>query len=90
MNWDVTFDPKKIDRLEAGKTAQVFTVIKAAKKAIAGDYVTYITAQTPEKSSRVSFRMSVKTPLIWGWVGIMIIIIALGGVYYLFRRYGRR
>jgi uncharacterized membrane protein len=32
----------------------------------------------------------VKTPMLWGWVGVLIIFIALGSVYYLFRKFGRR
>ena len=89
-NWDVVFEPQTVDLLEAGKTAQVFATVKADKKAIAGDYVTTITASTPEVSSPASFRISVKTPMIWGWIGILIILVALGSVYYLFQKYGRR
>ncbi|MGA1978639.1 MAG: NEW3 domain-containing protein [Bacteroidales bacterium] len=90
VNWEVSFDPKKIDRLAPGATAQVFAAVKGYKKAIAGDYVTTFEAKTPEKSSRISFRMSVKTPMIWGWMGVLVILAAFGGVYYLFRRFGRR
>ncbi len=89
-NWEVVFDPKKIDNIEAGNNVQVFATIKAGKKAIAGDYVTTLTASTPEVSSSAAFRISVKTPMLWGWVGILIIIVALGSVFYLFRKYGRR
>ena len=90
VNWDVTFDPKKIDRIEAGSNAQVFATVKADKKAIAGDYVTNLEAKTPEVAAKASFRISVKTPMLLGWIGIFIIIASLGSVYYLFRKYGRR
>jgi uncharacterized membrane protein len=90
VNWNVTFDPKQVDKLQPGKSAQVFATIKADKKAIPGDYVTNIDAKIPELSSKVSFRISVETPMLWGWVGVLIIIVALGSVYYLFRKYGRR
>jgi uncharacterized membrane protein len=90
INWEVTFDPKKIDVVEPGNTARVFAVIKAAKKAIAGDYVTNIEARTPEVSSKAQFRISVRTSMIWGWVGILIICAALSSIYFLFRKYGRR
>jgi uncharacterized membrane protein len=90
INWEVVFDPKKIEVVEPGKTAQAFAVVKAAKKAIPGDYVTTFDARTPEVTSKAQFRISVRTSLIWGWVGILIISAALGSVYYLFRRYGRR
>ena len=88
--WIATFDPKEINKLEPGKEIQVIATIKADKKAIPGDYVTNLFAKTPETSSKAAFRISVKTPLLWGWVGVFIIIIALGSVYYLFRKFGRR
>lgn len=90
VNWTVDFDPKQIDLLPAGGTAQVSATIKADKNAIAGDYVTSITAQTPATSSKADIRVSVNTPVLWGWMGIIIILIALGSVFYLFRKFGRR
>jgi uncharacterized membrane protein len=90
VNWDITFDPKKVDKLPAGNLARIFATIKADKKAIPGDYVTNIDVKTPEAGSRISFRISVETPILWGWIGILIIIVALGSVYYLFRKFGRR
>jgi|SRR6185312_2184714 uncharacterized membrane protein len=89
-NWDVTFDPKKIDRLAAGQTAQVFATIKADKHAIAGDYMAEIMAQTPETTSKTELRVSVGTSMLWGWMGVLVIFIALGSVFYLFNKYGRR
>ena len=90
VDWEVIFDPKKIDILQAGEYTSVMATVKVTKKAIAGDYVTNMNAKTPEVSAKVAFRISVKTPMLWGWVGIFIIIAALGIVYYLFRKYGRR
>ena len=68
----------------------MLATIQVDKEAITGDYVTNLTAKTPEVSSRASFRISVKTPMLWGWIGIVIILAAAGTVYYLFRKYGRR
>jgi uncharacterized membrane protein len=89
-NWSVQFNPKKIDKLQPGSETQVYTTIKADKKAIPGDYITNMEARTPEVTSKVAFRIAVKTPMLWGWVGILIILAALGSIYYLFRKYGRR
>ena len=90
VNWDVVFDPPKIDRIEAGSNSKVFATIKADKKAIAGDYVANLEAKTPEASSRATIRISVKTPMLLGWIGVAVIAVALGSVYFLFRKYGRR
>jgi uncharacterized membrane protein len=90
VNWEVTFEPKKITKLEAGKSTEVTATIKADDKAIAGDYVVSMTATAPEASSEAQFRVAVKTSLLWGWLGVLIILAVIGGVYYLFRTYGRR
>jgi uncharacterized membrane protein len=90
VRWEVIFDPRLISSLAPGKNATVFAQIKADSKAIPGDYVTNIEAKTLESSSKISFRMSVETSLLLGWIGVVIIIAALGIVYYLFRKYGRR
>lgn len=88
--WEITFEPKEIDKLLAGNTTQVDVTIKADKKAIPGDYVANFEAKCPETSSKVSFRISVRTSMLWGWIGLFIILGALGLVYHLFRKYGRR
>ncbi len=88
--WEVLFDPKKIDRLAPGSESAVYATLEADKKAIPGDYVTNLEVRTPEASSKIAYRVMVKTPLIMGWLGILIILAAVGGVFYLFRKLGRR
>ena len=90
VNWEVTFDPLKVDRLEPGESAQVVATVKVAKRAIAGDYITRFEANGNGINTKAEFRISVRTPLLIGWVGIMIILIVFLGVFYLFRKYGRR
>lgn len=90
VNWEVVFDPATIPQLEPGKTASVIASIHADKKAIAGDYVATLTARTPEATSEASFRVAVETSMLWGWIGVLIILIAVGSVFRLFRKYGRR
>jgi hypothetical protein len=90
VDWEVSFEPSKIEKLTAGSTTNVTATVKASKKALPGDYITKITARTPEVNTTTEFRISVHTPMIYGWLGILIIIVVLGGVYFLFRKYGRR
>lgn len=90
VNWSISFDPKKVERLQTGQSTHIYATIKADKKAIPGDYVVGMETKTPEASSKVSFRISVETSLLWGWVGVLITLAALGSVFYLFRKYGRR
>ncbi|HOV83230.1 MAG TPA: NEW3 domain-containing protein [Paludibacteraceae bacterium] len=88
--WEVTFEPSKIDKLLPGEQATVNATLHADKKAIPGDYIVNINASTPEATADISFRVMVKTSMVWGWIGIIIILAALGGVFYLFRKFGRR
>nr|WP_321452325.1 NEW3 domain-containing protein [uncultured Carboxylicivirga sp.] len=89
-NWEVSFDKTKIETLEPGKSATVYATIKADKKAIPGDYITKFKAKTTEVNHEISFRVMVKTPMLMGWLGIVIILLAIGGVWFLVRKFGRR
>ncbi len=88
--WEVEFNPKEIDHIEAGKEARVFAIVKAGKKAIPGDYLVVFRSHTSEVYAKSQFRVMVKTSLLWGWIGVVVILIAIGFVVYLFRKYGRR
>lgn len=90
INWTVEFEPSEIDSLPAGESTTVMATITPDSKAIAGDYVVNLEATAPESASSAQFRVSVKTPLLWGWIGILIIALVIGGIIYLFRHYGRR
>ncbi len=88
--WSVTFSPEKITQIATGERSQVYAHIKAADRAIPGDYAVTLTAQAKESTSKAAFRISVKTPLLWGWIGILIVGLTLAAIIYLFRKYGRR
>jgi uncharacterized membrane protein len=88
--WEISFDPAIIGILEPGQQVGVLATLRADKDAIAGDYAANMIARVPEASSTLAFRVAVKTPLLWGWIGIAIIIGALGTIFLLFRKYGRR
>lgn len=90
MDWEVTFNPKTIESLAAGQSTTVEAKITASDKAIAGDYVTSLKASAAEASSNAQFRIAVKGSMLWGWIGVLVILAILGGIYYLIRTYGRR
>lgn len=88
--WDVTFEPSKIDRLDPLKAVDVTAKMKVPEKTIAGDYVTTFTAKNANATANAAFRMTVKTSALSGWIGMLVILLAIGLVYYLIRKYGRR
>lgn len=89
-NWNVKFSTPTVPVIAPGKSATVSATISASKKAIAGDYVVKMTAASSYASSNAQFRMSVKTSMLWGWIGVLIVLAVLAGIYMLFRTYGRR
>ena len=88
--WEVTFAPSTITSLAPGKDSEVIATLNVPDKTIAGDYVTTFSAKNTNTSSNAVFRMTVKTSVLTGWLGMLVILLALGAVYYLIRKYGRR
>lgn len=88
--WESSFDITNIDKLDPGKTKDIKVNIKVPDKTIAGDYMINISAKNNNQTASVDYRMEVKTSLLTGWIGILLIAIAIGFVYFLIRKYGRR
>ena len=88
--WQVTFDPATVDGVAAQQAANAVARIKPSSDAIAGDYVVTMTAQNDEASESVEIRVTVETSPVWGVVGLLLIAAAVGGLYAVFRRFGRR
>ncbi|RIX50517.1 hypothetical protein D3P08_19735 [Paenibacillus nanensis] len=89
-DWEVTFEPKTIRSLEPGKTASVQAVIRSAEDSLPGDYALNLQAQSAQKSADAAIRVAVKSSSLWGYIGLLIIVGVAAGVYWLFRKYGRR
>jgi uncharacterized membrane protein len=90
--WSITFDPNEIDLLPVGTTRQVQVDIKPDKKSISGDYMVTISAQPQAKNAFGSFdlRVTVETSPIWGWIGVVVVVLVVAGLGYMFMRFGRR
>ncbi|MBW7892621.1 MAG: hypothetical protein H3C48_16665 [Chitinophagaceae bacterium] len=88
--WSATFEPANIERLDPGQSQDIKATLKVPDKTIAGDYITTFTAKNNNSTANAAFRMTVKTSLLSGWLGILVILLAIGIIYYLIRKYGRR
>jgi uncharacterized membrane protein len=89
-NWEVEFKPEKIDSIKPGEYKQVEVVITPYEEALVGDYSVDINAKGEDSSSSAEFRVTVKASTTWGWIGIAIIVVVIGGLTMLFRHFGRR
>jgi len=87
----VEFKPDKIDTLAPGELKQVDVVLTPNKDALVGDYSVNLEARGDQQSSSsAEFRVTVKALEVWGWVGILLIVVVLGGLVVMFRYLGRR
>lgn len=88
--WKVTFSPSSIAQLQPNASTNVTATITPASDAIAGDYDVSMSANSTNANQTIDVRTTVNTSPIGGLVGLAVIVIALGGLAIVFRRYGRR
>ena len=88
--WKVEFNPKSIDHLAPNENKEVQALITPTDKAIAGDYVTSITASARGETESTDFRVTVTTSTMWGIAGVGIIGVALLVMVGAVARFGRR
>lgn len=88
--WKISFEPKIIDRIAPNEHKEVQALIRPPGKAIAGDYVTDLTASARGENGTASFRVTVTTSTVWGIAGIGIIGAALLIMVGAVARFGRR
>ncbi|MGQ9788459.1 MAG: COG1470 family protein [Candidatus Hadarchaeaceae archaeon] len=91
--WEIKFDPNQIDAVLPGSSVQVAVSIKPPADAIPGDYSLRITASTSGANSvskTIELRVTVLGSMVWGLVGLIIIIFVVLGLVFIFWRLGRR
>jgi uncharacterized membrane protein len=89
--WTVTFDQPTIATIAAGQSVTAIANIKPAGDAIAGDYSLTINASGDSSTTAsLNLRYTVETSVLWGIVGVALIVAVLGAVWWVFQRYGRR
>jgi uncharacterized membrane protein len=93
QGWTVTVNPEAgIPSIEPNATGTITATITPAAEAVAGDYVVTFKAVAAENTTgeTAQVRFTVETSPIWAFVGIALIALILGGLFYVFRTYGRR
>jgi uncharacterized repeat protein (TIGR01451 family) len=88
--WKISFEPKTIDRIAPNEHKEVQALLSPPSKAIAGDYVTSLTATSHGENGHADFRVTVTTSTLWGVAGIGIIGAALLIMVGAVARFGRR
>jgi uncharacterized membrane protein len=89
-NWKVDFKPEKLETLPTGELKQVEVTITPADQALVGDYSVALSVEGERVSKNMELRVTVRASTAWGWAGIGIIVLVLGGLVGLFIKFGRR
>lgn len=90
-NWEVKFNPEKIEALEPDALKQVEVTITPAKESLVGDYSVGLMVDGERGSSKtVELRTTVRASTAWGWIGVGIIVFVIAGLCALFIWLGRR
>ncbi len=89
-NWEVEFDPEKIQNLKPGEVKQVQVKIMPADEALVGDYSVAIRVEGEKATDDVELRITVKASTLWGWIGVGIILVVVIGLAVIFKILGRR
>jgi len=89
-NWKVEFKPEKIATIASGDLKQVEVIITPNEEALVGDYSVNVKIDGEKVSKNLEFRVTVKASTAWGWIGIGIIVLVIGGLIGMFRWLGRR
>lgn len=89
--WVFKYEPGKIASIDPGLTQDVDVIIKVPKtKAVAGDYIIELKSDTEKCRASTELRVMVIAPSIWGWIGIVIVLVIIAGLAVAFRQMGRR
>jgi uncharacterized membrane protein len=87
--WTVEFEPDTVTVPAQGET-QVTAHLTPSGSAIAGDYSITFRASSDLANANADMRITIETSLLWGAVGLALIALVLAGLWWTFRRYGRR
>jgi uncharacterized membrane protein len=90
--WVVTFVQDNVPSILAnGVPVDINFFVTPPDDAVPGDYIVTLSARSAAGStSFVDFRVTVDQSTIWGWLGLVLVLAAVGGLGGLFWRLGRR
>lgn len=90
QGWQIEFEPDNVPVLPPGEQAELRALVTAPAETIAGDYMLTLRANADTASEQSEFRVTVRTPMLWGIVGILVIAAAVAVLALAVARYGRR
>lgn len=88
--WEVTFEIDTVESLPINNQIDVKVTIVAPDDTIPGDYMVTLRGRSRDALDEVGIRVTVDQSTIWGWLGIVLVLVVVGGLLSVFWRLGRR
>ncbi|MDD4859143.1 MAG: NEW3 domain-containing protein [Dehalococcoidales bacterium] len=89
--WDVKFVPEDVAQVDTGYASEIDVIVIPPRQVVPGDYMLTISSFGKEVGKRdIELRVTVLTPTVWGWVGVIIVLLVIAGLVFMFRQLGRR
>ncbi len=88
--WEVTFEIDNIESLPINNQIDIRVTVTAPDDTIPGDYLITLRGRSQDALGEVDIRVTVDQSTIWGWLGIVLVLIVVGGLLGVFWRLGRR
>ena len=88
--WKVEFDPETVASIAPDQPVDVTARITPSGDAISGDYTITFTAKGEEATDSAEVRFTVEASIIGALVAVALLLAVIGGLWWVFRRYGRR
>ena len=90
QGWEVRFNQNPVPEIQPNQALEVTATIIPADDTDAGDYNVDITSSVPESSAEFRFRITLERSSTFGFLGIAVIVLLVGGLGALFVRLVRR
>ncbi|MGA9141164.1 MAG: NEW3 domain-containing protein [Methanocella sp.] len=88
--WTVSSEPTSITSIKAGET-QAFTIsVVPPANIVASDYSVEVNIKSDQQQSSQTYRITITTSSLIPYIGGGVVLLVVGGLLFVYRKYGRR
>ncbi len=90
-DWEATITPTQVSSLAARGSATFTVEVTTPADTVAGDYLLTVKAYSDQlESEEIDLRVTTQASNTWGYIGFGLVLVAIVGVYFGFKRFKRR
>jgi uncharacterized repeat protein (TIGR01451 family) len=90
-DWEATITPTQVSSLAARGSATFTVEVTTPADTVAGDYLLTVKAYSDQlESDEIDLRVTTQASNTWGYIGFGLVLVAIVGVYFGFKRFKRR